>query len=173
MKTVRSISKPRFRLCDGTATVRLPSALLHLPSSIFPAPSSIYSPLISHRRGYILLELVIALTIFSIAVLGLARTLGTSIEVANILNRDNLLRVGMRSFLEEVRRKPLADLATTYADTSTGITYSSSIEPVSLTKTDGSTLTDLYDLKVLASYSVGTELREESVSVYVYKPAQK
>jgi hypothetical protein len=40
---------------------------------------------------------------------------------------------------------------------------------VTLTTTRGNTLSDLYNLKVVASYSVGSEVREESVSVYVYK----
>jgi hypothetical protein len=38
--------------------------------------------------------------------------------------------------------------------------------------TRGGTLSDMYNLKVIASYSVGNELREESVDVYVYKPSQ-
>ena len=47
-------------------------------------------------QGYILLELVIALSIFAIGVLGLARTLNSSMEVANILNKDYpLVRVGI------------------------------------------------------------------------------
>ena len=58
------------------------------------------------RRGYILLELVIALTIFAIAVLGLARSLSSALEVANSLNRENSIRIGLRAFLEEARRKP-------------------------------------------------------------------
>jgi len=125
------------------------------------------------RRGYILLELVIALTIFAIAVLGLARSLNTSMEVANILTMDQRVRIGMRSFLEEVRRKPLNEMSTTMTDAATGVTYTSSAERVALTTTQGSTLEDLYNLKVTASYLVGTEQREESVDVYVYKPAEK
>lgn len=123
--------------------------------------------------GYILLELVIALTIFSIAVLGLAKTLNTSMEVINILNRDNLVRIGMRSFIEEIRRKPLAELSTTYTDTVHEITYTSSAEPVSLTTTRGGTLADLYNLKIVATYTVAGQPQEETVNLYVHKPAQQ
>lgn len=124
-------------------------------------------------RGYILLELIIALSMFAIGVLGLANALGTSVEVANILNKDQRIRIGMRSFLEEVRRKPLNEMSATIADTVTGVTYTSSIERVALTTTRGETLSDLYNLKIIATYSVGNEQREESVDVYVYKPATK
>jgi|JI6StandDraft_1071083.scaffolds.fasta_scaffold07863_2 Tfp pilus assembly protein PilV len=124
-------------------------------------------------RGYILLELIIALSIFSIGVLGLARTLNASMEVANILNKEQRLRIGLRSFVEEIRRKPMAEMATTITDPVLEVTYTSTLEPVSLIMTRGGTLADMYNLKVIASYTVGAELREETVDVYVYKPAQK
>lgn len=119
------------------------------------------------------MELIIALTMFSIGVLGLARALNTSIEVANILNKDQRVRIGLRSFLEEMRRKPLSEMAASYVDIATGITYASSIDRVALTTTRGETLSDLYNLKVTATYTAGSEQREESVDVYVYKPAEK
>jgi hypothetical protein len=123
--------------------------------------------------AYILFELIIALTIFSIGVLGLAQSLNASMEVANILNKEQRLRIGLRSFVEEVRRKPLNEMVTTLADTALGVTYTSTVEPVSLTMTRGGTLSDMYNLRVIASYTVGNELREESVDVYVYKPSQQ
>ncbi len=127
----------------------------------------------SLKRGYILLELVIALSMFAIGVLGLARALNTSMEVANILNKDQRVRIGMRSFLEEVRRKPLAEMSTTFTDAASGVTYTSTAERIVLNTTRSGTLSDMYNLKITAAYSVGDEQREETVSVYVYKPAQR
>lgn len=136
----------------------------------FPtSPSSRRGP----ASGYILLELIIALSIFAIGVLGLARALNGSVEVANILNKDQRVRLGLRSFLEEVRRKPLSEMTLSTTDVASGVTYTSSIERVALTTTSGSTLNDLYNLKVVAAYSAGNEQREETVDVYVYKPAEK
>lgn len=136
----------------------------------FPtSPSSSRGP----ASGYILLELIIALSIFAIGVLGLARALNGSVEVANILNKDQRVRLGLRSFLEEVRRKPLSEMTLSTTDVASGVTYTSSIERVALTTTSGSTLNDLYNLKVVAAYSAGNEQREETVDVYVYKPAEK
>ena len=125
------------------------------------------------RPGYILLELIIALSIFAIGVLGLARSLNSSMEVASILNKDQRVRIGMRSFLEEIRRKPLNEMQANITDVATGVTYTSTAEPVSLTMTNGNTMSDLYDLKIVATYAAGNEQREESVDVYVYKPATK
>ena len=123
--------------------------------------------------GYILLELVIALSIFAIAVLGLANSLSASLEVANILNRENAVQIGLRSFIEELKKKPLADMSTTVTDATTGVTYTSKMVPVSIRTSRGSNLQDLYDLQVTALYTFGGEERTETVSVYVYKPNQR
>lgn len=124
-------------------------------------------------RGYILFELIIALTIFSIGVLGLAQTLNASMEVANILNLEQNIRQHLRTAVEILRRKPLTEMVWTEVDTATGVTYNSTVEPVSLTMTRGGTLSDMYNLRLIATYTFGNEAREESVDVYVYKPQQQ
>ncbi len=124
------------------------------------------------RSGYILFELVIALTIFAIAVLGLAKSLSQALEVANLLKRDQIIRIGMRNFLEEIRRKPITDMSTSQMDTTYGVTYTSSTEPVSLKTTNGGTLSDLYNLTIKATSSFDGVPQEDTLNVYVYKPAQ-
>ena len=63
-------------------------------------------------------------------------------------------------------------MSASQTDDALGITYTSSTQPVgNLTTTAGSDLPDVYDLKVTASYAVGSDTRQESVDVYVYKPA--
>ncbi len=127
-----------------------------------------------HRRsGYILFELVLALGIFAIAVLGLAKSLNQALETANLLKRDQIIRIGMRNFLEEIRRKPLTDMSTTSMDTTYGVTYTSSTEPVTLRTTSGSNLTDIYNLTIKATSSFNDMPEEATLSVYVYKPAQQ
>lgn len=129
----------------------------------------------SPRRpgGYILFELVIALTIFAIAALGLARALNQAAETANLLKRDQIIRIGMRNFLEEIRRKPITEMSTSQMDTTYGVTYTSSTEPVSLRTTSGGTLTDIYNLTIKATSSFDGVPEEATLNVYVYKPAQQ
>ncbi|GEP42727.1 type IV pilus modification PilV family protein [Brevifollis gellanilyticus] len=124
-------------------------------------------------RGYILFELIIALTIFSIGVLGLAQTLNASMEVANILNLEQNIRRHLRTAVEVLKRKPLTEMVWTEADTATGVTYNSTVEPVTLNMTNGNPVSDMYNLRVIATYTVGNEARDESVDVYVYKPQQQ
>ena len=125
------------------------------------------------RRGYILFEMVLAITIFSLAVLGLARSLDQALTAANMLRRDQIIRIGMRSFLEEIRRKPLTDMSTSMMDTTYGVTYTSVTEPVTLRTTSGTNLTDIYNLTIKATSSFNEVPEEATLSVYVYKPAQR
>ncbi|OYW73990.1 MAG: hypothetical protein B7Z37_19500 [Verrucomicrobia bacterium 12-59-8] len=128
-----------------------------------------------HRRvsrGYILFELVLALTIFAIAVLGLAKALNQALETANLLKRDQIIRIGMRNVFEELRNKPLAKMSTTLMDTTYGITYTSSTEALSLKTTSGGILSDMYNLTIHATSSFDGVPQDDTLSVYVYKPAQ-
>lgn len=124
----------------------------------------------SRNGAYILLEVIIALTIFSVAVLGLANALKAGIETASILNRENAVRIGLRSFLEEIRRKPLAEMAASTFDERLQTTFSSTVEKISLRDRNGSVLKDLYVLHATASHGEGSEAQTETVDMYVYKP---
>lgn len=132
-----------------------------------------------HRRqrpvspGYILFELVLALTIFAIAVLGLAKSLNQALETANLLKRDQIIRIGMRNVFEELRNKPLAKMSTTISDTTYGITYTTSTEALSLKTTSGGILSDMYKLTIHATSSFDGVPQEDTLDVYVYKPAQQ
>lgn len=115
------------------------------------------------------MEVILALIIFSIAVLKLAQTLQESIRVGAIIHRENEIRISLRSFLEEVRRKPLAELTQTFADERLGVTFQSTAEPLNLTDRNGTVLSDLYRLQVVASYEAASEEYAETLEVYVYK----
>jgi hypothetical protein len=125
------------------------------------------------RPGYILFELMISLTIFSIGVLQMSRNLSDLVGVANEFNKAQIVRMGMRSFLEEIRKKPLTEISMSQTDVLTGITYTSTTEPVSLKTTAGSILPDMYNLIVKATWTRGAEQVEDSLNIYVYKPAQQ
>lgn len=123
--------------------------------------------------GYILFEMIMALTIFAIAVLGLVKAMNQAGETANLLRRDQIIRIGMRNFFEELRNKPLAQMSTTKMDTTYGITFTSSTEALSLKTTSGNILSDMYNLTIHATSSFDGVPQEDTMNVYVYKPAQQ
>jgi hypothetical protein len=122
------------------------------------------------NRAYILLELVIALTVFSIAVVGLSGALSNCMETANIINKDYAVRLAMRSFIEEVRRKPVSDMAVSTVDARLSVTFTSTVEPITLNfPVKNIDLTDLYALTVKAEYLAGGRQQEETLVVYVFQ----
>jgi len=123
-----------------------------------------------HRVGYVLLEVILALTVFAFAVLGLANSLNTGIEAAGILNRENSVRIALRSFVEEMRRKPVAEMSAESFDARLQATFVSKAEQMTLKDRNGTVLSDLYVLHAEATYGEGADSRKEVVDVYVYKP---
>ena len=109
------------------------------------------------------------MTLFGLAVLGLARTLQMSIQTGAIIRRDHEVRIALRCFLEEVRRKPLAELTQSYLDPRLNLTLQSTAEPLELRDYNGTVLTNLYKLRVFTNYEAGAEMREEALEVFVYK----
>lgn len=120
--------------------------------------------------GYVLFEVVLALTIFASAVLSLAASLNSALETGVNLNRENAIRMGLRSFIEETRRKEIADMSTEARDDRLEVNYSSTVEDLSLKNKDGTLLNDLYVLHAKASYGDGDAAREETADLYLYKP---
>jgi hypothetical protein len=123
------------------------------------------------EKGYLLLELILALIIFSIAVVGLARSANMGVKTVGMLSRENDIRLGLDSFLEEVRRKPVAEMKQTVPDERLGVTYQSTVDELTLKNVSGTVLKDLYKLRVAAIVEGENEEDAIAVEVWVYKPA--
>lgn len=123
------------------------------------------------RSGYVLFEVVLALTIFAMTVMKLAESLQLGIEVAGNMANQNKVRIGLRSFVEEMRRKQVSEMATQTTDDALGVTYTSSVDEQTIKNQDGTVLTDLYVLHAKAEWGEGSDLHEESVDLYLYEPS--
>jgi len=123
----------------------------------------------SRAQGYLLLELILALALFSLAIMGLVKSLQVGIQTAAILSRESDIRLGLRSFVEEIRRKPLSEMATSVQDERLGVTFTSETDELTIKDRNGTVLKDLYKLHAFADYSVGAEARQESVDLWIYK----
>jgi type II secretory pathway pseudopilin PulG len=122
------------------------------------------------KGGYILLELILATILFTVAVVGLAQSARTGTRLFGQLNRENDVRLGLRSFLEEVRRKPMNEMTQTIEEPRLGMTFRSEVEELSLENANGTALRDMYKLRVVASDTTDANAGEESVEVWIYKP---
>jgi type II secretory pathway pseudopilin PulG len=122
------------------------------------------------EAGYLLLELILALIIFTVAVVALARSANIGIKTVGSLSRENDVRMALSSFLEEVRRKPAAEMNQTVPDERLGVTLVSSVDEITLKNAAGTVLRDLYKLRVTAIAEGQKEEDAETVEVWVYKP---
>ena len=117
------------------------------------------------NSGYILFEVIIAVTIFSLAVVGLMRVLDTSLDSANLFARDTAIRYGLQSILTEAQHQELANMTLERTDEALGAVYRTEIEPLQLASGGGSTLSNLYVLRAIAT--IGDE--QEVAEIWIYR----
>ena len=80
-------------------------------------------------RAYVLLEIIVALTVFAVVVGGLASVLHGSLDSANALRRTAAIRRGMEAVLIEARLQPKREeMILTATDEGLGMEYHSSLE---------------------------------------------
>jgi Tfp pilus assembly protein PilV len=122
-----------------------------------------------------LLEVIIALTVFAVTVAGLASVLHSSLDSANALRRSAAIRRGMEAVLIEARLKPKREeMAITAADPVLGMEYRSSLDEVKWTNRKGEPVRGMYILRVEARdtrTAAGRATEPTDVAeVYVYRP---
>ena len=120
------------------------------------------------RGGYILLEVLIAVTIFAIAFAGLIKVLGTTIEVSNEIAFNRTLRYGIESILTEARHRDLEDMSIEYIDEALGVVYQTSVEELQFANSDGKTLGDMYALRAVAVSTTDANEILRSAEVWIY-----
>jgi hypothetical protein len=125
----------------------------------------------SRRGGYVLLEIIIALTVFAVSVSGMASLLHSSLDSANLLRRQALVRRGLESILVEAKTKPKREeMLITYKDEGLGIEYSSELEELKWVNRRGIPVKGLYILRAVAKDLRAAKPLKETAEVYVYRP---
>jgi prepilin-type N-terminal cleavage/methylation domain-containing protein len=123
------------------------------------------------RSAYVLLEVIIALTVFAIVATGLASALHSSLDAANMLRRQAAIRRGLESILVEAKAKPKREeMLFAYKDEALGVEFRSELQELKWVNRRRKPVTGLYILRALA-----TDLRlgkrvHDSAEVYVYRP---
>lgn len=125
-----------------------------------------------HRiPGYVLLEIIIALTVFAIVVTGLAGLLHSTLDSANLLRKQAAIRRGMEALLMEARDKTKREeMILTYRDEPLGIEFKSTLEEVKWLNRAGQPVRGLYLLSAVASDFRTEKPAHDRAEVYVYRP---
>ena len=130
-----------------------------------------FLPQPAHRRGYVLLEIIIAMTVFAIVVTGLAGLLHSSLDAANLLRRQAAIRRGMESILVEASDKmKREEMVITYRDDALGVEFRSELEEVNWTNRAGEPVRGLFVLRALANDLRAGKPAHDRAEVHVFRP---
>lgn len=123
--------------------------------------------------GYALLDVVVALTVFSIWGVSLMSLLREISIQSESYARDRLIQYQLQSFITEARHKPIVEIPGEYLDENLNVTFTTTAEELQLANVNGNGLTDLYTVKVTAQFTENGEPQTETAEVYIYKPAEE
>ena len=125
----------------------------------------------TRQGGFVLLEMIIALTVFAVVVTGLATVLHSSLDSANMLRRQASIRRGLEAILVEAKTKPKREeMVITYKDEALGIEFRSELEELKWVNRRRKPIKGLYILRALATEVQTARPVNNSAEVYVYRP---
>jgi hypothetical protein len=103
-------------------------------------------------RGYALLDVVLAVTLFAITVTGLLRVMRGVGDTSAGFARDRYVQQQLEGLLAEKRRLAVDAMAYESVDALTGITFRTYVEPYQIDNGEGAELADLYKLTAEATF---------------------
>lgn len=100
--------------------------------------------------GYMLLEVVLALSIFIIAVVGLLRCLSAGISADYLQRRETNIRLNLQSLLDESLAKPPVEEKTEFPEDKFHIRYRREITPARVKLSSGRELKNIFLITTVA-----------------------
>lgn len=124
----------------------------------------------SRQDAFTLLEVMIAVMVFGIAVVGLLMALSSTIGTAAAFDRESKVALSLQNQLAEAREIDFAAGTATVGPDEMGVVYTKDISPLELQNKDGQQLNGLYSIRITATWGQGGPDETETGEVYVYKP---
>lgn len=123
-----------------------------------------------HRQGMVLLEVIIALTIFSVVALGLVVALNESFSAAQDRNAADIAARGLRNQLALLRSGPVAPGERDLSADAGGMSYHVEIAPESMLDQKGQPVSGLYRATITAQWKRDGHAEKRGISELVYQP---
>ena len=126
--------------------------------------------LLSSSKGFVLWEIMLALTIFAIVAVALTTALQQTVETSVLLRDESQVRLEMQNLLAEttsVKVKP----GKSEIETGDGrVRYEREIRAVQAKTARGEVLPGLYEIVIKASWKSSGRNRSDSAALVVYQP---
>jgi len=126
----------------------------------------------SDRAGYALLDVILAVAIFAIAVTGLVGFLQRINDTSASFARDRLVQYGLEAILTEAQRKPVSEMTATVRDEDLGVTYQTTVTPYQVDNGEGAELSDLYLVEVTGTFLDDGGEQVERAELIVHRPEE-
>lgn len=127
----------------------------------------------SRKSGYVLLEVMLALAIFSIAVVGMASALNEMIDIVVELRRDREVQLQLQSYVSETKARQLSELEAIEIlnNPDDPILYEREVKVLEWETSRGERLAGMYQVTVRASKNKVNEAKLlEEITYYAYQP---
>ncbi len=122
----------------------------------------------SEPRGFTLLEVLVALGIFAMGVLGLMLALQATVQGASSVQRENEIRGQLESRLARLSVGPLQEFAE--GDEFEGTAYAEEVTQEEVTDAEATVLTGFWRVRVEATWLQAGAEQKWAVSHLVYQP---
>jgi type II secretory pathway component PulJ len=123
------------------------------------------------KRGFILMEVLMAIALFSLVAVALTKALGQVGTLAVEGRRELHVMNGLQSALLEASKVPQLEEGSYVSEPDVmGVTYETTVQELELYNEDQDILDDMWLVQVRALWMEGREEREELVEVYRYGP---
>jgi type II secretory pathway pseudopilin PulG len=121
-------------------------------------------------RGFILWEVMLALTIFCIVVVALTSALQQTVDTSIILRDESQVRLEIRNLLDETSAMKLTPGKSEIQTGDGRVRYEREIRTIQAKTARGELLPSLYEIKVQAAWRSSGKDRSDSASLIVYQP---
>lgn len=134
------------------------------------SPCPLQRPRRRDRRGMVLLEVMMALTIFALVAFALVKTLDGSFETAEARNQIDIVVRGLDNQLALLHESRLLPGAQDLPDDGSGITYHLEIAQEQMQDQKRQPVPNMYRATITATWTLHGQANERDVSELVYQP---
>ncbi|MEM7386711.1 MAG: hypothetical protein AAF514_17375 [Verrucomicrobiota bacterium] len=124
---------------------------------------------VDRREGYLLFEVMIALTVFGLVAVGLATAMNTAIDASHAVDKDRAIRHGLTSILQESQARPKKQMAFSVKDERLQVEYKTELIPLQFANQDGEPVENLFILRATASFEESNLPQRQVAEIYVHR----